>query len=164
MQRIAVDGIFGRETEEATREFQASQGVTVDGVVGIETRAALVSAPAIANGNGTVQPTPGALTPPDAATPAAGICPPANGDVVTLVLERDAPAPRCVAVTGDQRLELVNATTAGTVFFAGHRIDLAAGATAQLDQPFGAFLAPGVHRVQAEQYAGSGPEVWLRAR
>ena len=40
VQRIAVDGIFGRETEEATREFQASQGVTVDGVVGTETRAA----------------------------------------------------------------------------------------------------------------------------
>ena len=51
-QRIAVDGIFGRETEEATRAFQASQGVTVDGVVGTETRAALVSAPAIANGDG----------------------------------------------------------------------------------------------------------------
>ena len=162
-QRVAVDGIFGSETDEATREFQASHDVTVDGLVGTETRAELRSAPAIATRDGIVQPSPKALAPPDSATPAAGICPLADGDVVTLVLERDAPSPRCVAVAGDQRLELVNGTTAGTVFFGGIRINLATAATVQLDQPFGAFLAPGVHRVQAEQYAGSGPEVWLRA-
>ncbi len=39
--RIKVDGIFGPETEEAVRTFQASKGLTVDGIVGAATGAAL---------------------------------------------------------------------------------------------------------------------------
>ncbi|WP_299937952.1 N-acetylmuramidase domain-containing protein [uncultured Nitratireductor sp.] len=38
---VAVDGVFGRRTEEALKRFQAEAGVTVDGVVGPVTRAAL---------------------------------------------------------------------------------------------------------------------------
>ena len=34
---IAVDGIFGPETEEAVRTFQATHGLTVDGIVGPQT-------------------------------------------------------------------------------------------------------------------------------
>jgi len=37
---IEVDGIFGAGTEEATRRFQSSRGLTVDGVVGPRTWAA----------------------------------------------------------------------------------------------------------------------------
>jgi hypothetical protein len=29
-------------------------------------------------------------------------------------------------------------------------------------QPFGDYLAPGVHRVAASIYGGSGAEIWLR--
>ncbi len=38
---VAVDGHFGPETERATRTLQTQLGVTVDGIVGDETYAAL---------------------------------------------------------------------------------------------------------------------------
>jgi peptidoglycan hydrolase-like protein with peptidoglycan-binding domain len=47
---IAVDGIYGPETEGAVEKFQASRGLTVDGIAGPETSAALRgNAPAIAS-------------------------------------------------------------------------------------------------------------------
>lgn len=31
---VAVDRVFGQETEAAVRQFQANRGLTVDGIVG----------------------------------------------------------------------------------------------------------------------------------
>jgi hypothetical protein len=41
---IDVDGIFGKDTVGATRDFQQSQGLAVDGVVGPKSRAAMTAA------------------------------------------------------------------------------------------------------------------------
>ena len=38
---IAVDGVFGAQTEQAVKRFQKRKGIAVDGVVGPETRDAL---------------------------------------------------------------------------------------------------------------------------
>ena len=38
---VAVDGVFGRETDAAVRAFQSDEGLVVDGVVGEETGTAL---------------------------------------------------------------------------------------------------------------------------
>ena len=39
--QLIEDGLFGRRTEAATRSFQKAMNITVDGIVGPETRAAL---------------------------------------------------------------------------------------------------------------------------
>jgi peptidoglycan hydrolase-like protein with peptidoglycan-binding domain len=39
--KVAVDGIFGPATECATRAFQKAHGISVDGVVGTQTRLAM---------------------------------------------------------------------------------------------------------------------------
>lgn len=41
---LAVDEAFGPATEQATRDFQSARGVAVDGIVGPDTRAAMVLA------------------------------------------------------------------------------------------------------------------------
>jgi peptidoglycan hydrolase-like protein with peptidoglycan-binding domain len=57
--RLTVDGGYGPATEQATRELQHAQSITVDGLAGPETRAALASAPALVN----VSPLPPPSTP-----------------------------------------------------------------------------------------------------
>ncbi len=48
---IAVDGVYGAETEAAVRRFQATRGLTVDGIVGAHTSHALaVQAPPVLSG------------------------------------------------------------------------------------------------------------------
>ncbi len=165
-QRLAVDGIFGALTDALTRDFQVSEQIPVDGAVGTQTLAAMLSTPPLANRvPGQVVPAlqPAATkTPADATQPAAGICPRATADPVTITLAVDVPQPRCVAVSSTQRLRLVNDATQITVQFGPFSADLAPGQTVIFDRPFGDYLDPGVHLVTTSTYGGSGPEVWLR--
>ena len=103
------------------------------------------------------------LLAPDGDTPAAGTCGSFTGTVVEVVLNPDIPSPRCVEVTADQRLQVRNAAGESvTVTFAGSTVALGDGDTHVFDQPFGDYLAPGVHRVTASIYGDSGAEIWLK--
>jgi peptidoglycan hydrolase-like protein with peptidoglycan-binding domain len=42
-QGVAVDGIFGQQTLDGTRHFQAAAGLVVDGVIGVHTWTALLA-------------------------------------------------------------------------------------------------------------------------
>ena len=54
---IVVDGIFGPITARATRDFQSSAGIQVDGIVGPQTRQAMQQA--LGGGGGSPPPNPG---------------------------------------------------------------------------------------------------------
>lgn len=102
----------------------------------------------------------GNLKPPDADQPAAGICDPNAGEVVTVSISTDGPSPRCVKVAGSQRLQVVNATAAAVqVQLAQFNVQLQPGQAQLLDAPSGSYLAPGVHRLRV--IGGNAPEIWL---
>ena len=81
---LQVDGDFGRNTQKAVRDFQRSQGVDADGIVGQDTRAAF-AATATAR-----TPTPTAPTAPTAAPPLAAVLlrSGANGPAVATLQQR----------------------------------------------------------------------------
>ena len=100
------------------------------------------------------------LVPADSDAPAAGICAEAEGEWATVQIAPDMPSPRCLKVTREQRLKVINgADTRVQIQLGPYALELPPGMEGTLDAPFGNFLAPGVHRVLASPY--SGPEVWL---
>jgi hypothetical protein len=102
------------------------------------------------------------LATPSSLEPAAGICGEAAGGVVTIALHPDVPDPRCAIVHPDQILEIINdADAARQVSLGPFLLDVPAGSGVLLDQPFGTYLAPGVHRVQADPCCGA--ELWLKS-
>jgi hypothetical protein len=112
----------------------------------------------------------GDLVPADSDLPAAGSCGSAPGALAVVDANPDTPQPRCLVVRTDQRLEVVNTSdrfqqpgTEITVTMPGFpsRV-LAIGASTVFDRPFGAYLAPGVHRLRISLYSGSGADLWLK--
>jgi hypothetical protein len=107
--------------------------------------------------------TPSTLKPPDADAPAAGTCGTSQDEVVEVTINPDIPSPRCVQVTADQRLRIVNrADQPCDVSLAQFSATLQPGESTDFDMPFGDYLEPGVHRVGMSIYGSSGAEVWLQ--
>jgi hypothetical protein len=108
--------------------------------------------------------------PPDATAPAAGACSRLAGSQVLVLINPDVPQPRCVIVGAGQHLAVRNNTGemgqhARTVTL--HWADyaprtLAPDVLTSYPQPFGSYLMPGVHRLEASIYGGSGAEIWLQ--
>ncbi len=157
---VVIDGLYGAETAAATRFFQQVQGVTVDGLVGPETRAALASAPELVNVSPLPAPPPAAPTAP--AAPAAGICSVDEAVIVEVVLGPDVPMPRCVVMSGDHWLRIVNAGDATHVALGAWQLDLEAGATVTSELPVGAYADPGVRSVEVARFGGTGPQLRIR--
>jgi hypothetical protein len=125
------------------------------------TRTVIVTAPATTT---SLPPTLAALplATPYADQPAAGICAEAPGEpVVTVEIMPDIPSPRCLKVTSEQRLRVVNRTGAALALILGNlpASSLQPNGETTFDQPFGKLLAPGVHVLDASPYFG--PEIWL---
>jgi hypothetical protein len=102
-----------------------------------------------------------ALATPYADSPAAGICAEAPGEaVISVEIFPDIPSPRCLKVTADQKLQVINRTDSALQLSLG-RLEqkLQPQAETVLDAPFGDYLAPGVHILRAEPF--SGPEILL---
>lgn len=102
------------------------------------------------------------LATPYAQLPAAGICASFDGEVVTITLDIDMPAPRCAKVRPDQTLSVVNNTLSTLrVSIADFSHSLLPGETYTIDVPFGDYLAAGVHQLAVEPCCGA--ELWLEA-
>lgn len=102
------------------------------------------------------------LKAPDAPSPAAGICARAVGAVAMFQINVDAPSPRCEVVKLAQRLQVVNKMDRPVRVRLAHiSVRLGPQQDLTIDQPFGTYLAPGVHDLAISAYAGGGAELWL---
>ncbi len=100
------------------------------------------------------------LVPADSDAPAAGICAKAEGEWATVQIAPDTPSPRCLKVTREQRLKVINGTAASVQIQLGpFTLELQPGTEGSLEAPFGDYLAPGVHHLMVSPY--TGPELWL---
>jgi hypothetical protein len=102
------------------------------------------------------------LKPPDSDLPASGICGTATGTFAIVLINTDTPSPRCQHVAADQRLRITNNTDRpAEIRLANHALTLAPKTEGTIDQPFGDYLAPGVHTLTISTYSGGGPALWL---
>lgn len=108
------------------------------------------------------------LAPATSRFPAAGVCGPVDGAVLTVRIEPDAPMPRCASVRSDQWLRVVNGTddygrpgrTLTVTWVPGETFSLRPGQAKEVRRHFGSYLARGVHELSVG--GGYRAEVWLR--
>lgn len=102
------------------------------------------------------------LKPPDSDLPAAGICGTATGTYATVTINRDTPSPRCQHISPNQSLRIINHTDhPADIRLADHALTLPPQTEGMIDQPFGDYLAPGVHILEISTYPGGGAALWL---
>ena len=103
------------------------------------------------------------LATPYAQSPAAGICPEVPpGETAAAEIYPDIPSPRCLIVSPEQELALVNRTEEVLLFRLGHyEAEIHPGETFHLEIPFDSYLLPGVHVPIVSPF--SGPEIFLIA-
>lgn len=71
--------------------------------------------------------------------------------------------PECQTVTGSQTLTLANQRTATLVAWLGdQRVDVPPGEIRAIEQPFSAYLQPGVHIVHIGTPEDGGPTVLVQ--
>lgn len=101
------------------------------------------------------------LAAPVADSPAAGICVEFDGEVVTITIFPDIPDPRCTIIRPDQILQVVNQRGEDiTIRLGQHQAQIGHDESATFDQPFGDYLAPGVHLIEVQPCCGA--ELWLK--
>jgi len=105
--------------------------------------------------------TPISLATPYAQQPAAGICAEPTGDEVVMRLEPGIPDPRCMIILTHQHLRVVNKTRAEVrIALGSYSAVLGPDGETVFENPFGAYLMPGVHALQVDPCCGG--ELWLK--
>ena len=96
-------------------------------------------------------------------SPAAGICAEFDTETVTVTIYPDIPDPRCSLIQPEQKLEVVNAREETLLVSIGRlETELGPGESYLFDQPFGEYLAPGVHQIMVQPCCGA--ELWLKGQ
>jgi len=110
-----------------------------------------------------VSPPPVALTPADSDTPAASICAEAQGPYGIFMFDEFGSDPRCLIVTADQQLKVVNKTRMTVQVDLGPQVStrLRPGREMVLGPRFGDYLARGVHFLEESAFEGD-PEIWFK--
>lgn len=103
----------------------------------------------------------GAKAQPDYTGPgAAGVCPVNDGEIASVSFEQDVPSPRCLVVSGPQRLRVTNNLEETVVArLGGAEINLPAGSTVTLVESFSEYLEPGGYYLKTDVYGGGGMEI-----
>ena len=106
---------------------------------------------------------PAALNPADADTPASSICAEAQGPYGIFMFDEFGSDPRCLIVTADQQLKVVNKTKKSVQVDLGPQVNarLRPGREMVLGPRFGDYLARGVHFLEESAFEGD-PEIWFK--
>ncbi|MGD8455909.1 MAG: hypothetical protein PVF83_05955 [Anaerolineales bacterium] len=119
---------------------------------------------------GETAPTVEATTPPDletyratpiAESPAAGICGKLDSEIVTITIYPDIPDPRCMEVTWEQKLRVVNRRGEVLQVSIGRfEAEIPVDGEYTFDMAVGEYLMPGVHLIQVSPCCS--PEILLK--